>query len=83
MPKDIAHTAHSFCASFHEGEALAQSQTDALCCVVSGTWVSGKPPNGVPGHFPLSDGEVPPANDLCDKRKNTDLLEISFFRIDF
>jgi|UPI0003FF3DB3 hypothetical protein len=30
MPKDIAHTAHSFCASFHEGEALAQSQTDAL-----------------------------------------------------
>jgi hypothetical protein len=45
--------------------------------------VSGKPPNGVPGHFPLSDGEVPPANDLCDKRKKTDLLEISFFRIDF
>jgi hypothetical protein len=30
MPKDIAHTAHSFCASFHEGEALAQLQTDAL-----------------------------------------------------
>lgn len=36
MPKEIAHTAHSFCASFHEGEALAQSQIDTLCCVVSG-----------------------------------------------
>ncbi len=36
MPKEIAHTAHSFYASFHEGEALAQLQIDTLCCVVSG-----------------------------------------------
>ncbi len=36
MPKDLAHTAHSFCASFHEGEAPAQLQIDALRCVVSG-----------------------------------------------
>ncbi len=36
MPKDIAHRAHSFCASFHEGEALAQLQIDTLRCVVSG-----------------------------------------------
>ncbi|HEE9952682.1 TPA: hypothetical protein R8G59_000127 [Citrobacter freundii] len=80
MPKEIAHTAHRFCASFHEGEALAQLQIDTLCCVVSGTGVSGKPPNGVPGHFPLSDGEEPPANNLCDKRKNIDLLKALFER---
>ncbi|AHE72978.1 hypothetical protein M942_12525 [Enterobacter ludwigii] len=36
MPKDIAHMAHSFCASFHEGEALAQSKIDTLRCFVSG-----------------------------------------------
>lgn len=36
MPKDLAHTALSFCASFHEGEALAQLQRDTLRCVVSG-----------------------------------------------
>ena len=69
MPKEIAHTAHSFCASFHEGEALAQLQMDTLCCVVSGTGVSGKPPNGVPGHFPLSDGDRRRAKDLATSAK--------------
>ncbi len=36
MPKEIAHTVHSFCASFHEGEALAQYRRCNLRSVVSG-----------------------------------------------
>lgn len=77
-------TAKWSCATvFTVANAIAPYRGCNLRSVVSGTWVSGKPPNGVPGHFPLSDGEEPPAKwSLRQAQKHrsskSSLLEIAF-----
>lgn len=62
MPKDIAHTAHSFCASFHEGEALAQSQTDAL---IAASWAE----RGCPGSHQTAYQDISPWVTAIDARQ--------------
>lgn len=75
----FAHGEMIMCNRLRGGKAIAQHIFHAyrhgkhpytckrFAVGMSGTGVSGKPSNGVPGHFPLSDGEEPPAKEIMKK----------------
>jgi hypothetical protein len=72
MPKDFAHTAHSFCASFHEGEALAQLQRYAT---LRRERLTEEPPKGESGHLP---GDTRQQSESFTRSSKSSLLEIAF-----